>query len=388
MRVKLSYFYALIFTASAISIYVAFWGAKHLNEASIHASLSPSYNDFDISREKIILYWGSTIPKRCDYFTFTKTGPSFEDLNCPVNNCVWTDDKTKVKEADAVLFFDHCLGEVKPPERNPRGRWVFVDHESPCNSFRYLDKWDGLFNWTMTYTKDSDIFSPSLHFVNLPNHGDYPLLSRERSLSITRGKSKLVAWMVSHCTTHSRREEYVKELQKYIPVDVYGKCGPLVCKKGDTRCSEESLNNDYKFYLVFENSLAKDYVSEKFYTRLHLNVMLITRSGANFSRLGIPDALHIDTRDFKSPKDLAEYLKRLDKDDESYAALLRAKANHRYKILNSRYSYCDLCKKLNDPNEPRKSYSAAEIRNQHGFCVSPHNLRPRGRSRQPRGRHA
>ncbi len=38
---------------------------------------------------------------------------------------------------------------------------------------------------------------------------------------------KLVAWFVGNCKTQSKRELYVKELQKYIDVDVYGNCGPL-----------------------------------------------------------------------------------------------------------------------------------------------------------------
>ncbi|XP_013385387.1 alpha-(1,3)-fucosyltransferase C-like [Lingula anatina] len=297
----------------------------------------------------------------------------FKDLNCLVNNCVWTDDKTKVKEADAVLFFDLCLRGVTPPEKNPQGRWVLVTHESPCraDNFKLLSEWNGLFNWTMTYTKDSDIYSPYAQVMS--NDGYTSRLPREQILSIARKKSKLVAWMVSHCSTQSRREEYVKELQKYIPVDVYGKCGPLVCKRGDSRCSE-MLNTDYKFYLAFENGLSKDYVTEKFFDMIPLNVIPITRSGANFSRLGIPSVLHIDTRDFKSPKDLAEYLKRLDQDDESYAALLRAKAD--YKVVDWKQSYCDLCKKLNDPNEPNKSYRAEEIKRQHGSCVPPNDLRP------------
>jgi Glycosyltransferase family 10 (fucosyltransferase) C-term len=29
-------------------------------------------------------------------------------------------------------------------------------------------------------------------------------------------KSKLVAWFVTHCHTESKREDYVKELRKYI----------------------------------------------------------------------------------------------------------------------------------------------------------------------------
>ena len=35
-------------------------------------------------------------------------------------------------------------------------------------------------------------------------------------------KPKHVAWLVSHCTTSSKREEYVAEMRKYIDVDIYG----------------------------------------------------------------------------------------------------------------------------------------------------------------------
>ena len=39
--------------------------------------------------------------------------------------------------------------------------------------------------------------------------------------------STFVAWMVSHCKTHSERELFVKQLQQLVPVDIYGKCGPF-----------------------------------------------------------------------------------------------------------------------------------------------------------------
>ena len=38
-------------------------------------------------------------------------------------------------------------------------------------------------------------------------------------------RRKKIAWLVSHCETNSEREKYAKELSRYIPVDVYGKCG-------------------------------------------------------------------------------------------------------------------------------------------------------------------
>ena len=35
-------------------------------------------------------------------------------------------------------------------------------------------------------------------------------------------KTKLIFWLVSHCETDNKREEYAKTLNQYIPVDIYG----------------------------------------------------------------------------------------------------------------------------------------------------------------------
>lgn len=58
---------------------------------------------------------------------------------------------------------------------------------------------------------------------------------------------------------------YVRELQKYVSVDVYGSCGPLKCGQTflDTHCYQQVLAPNYKFYLAFENSLCQDYITEK-----------------------------------------------------------------------------------------------------------------------------
>lgn len=55
-----------------------------------------------------------------------------------------------------------------------------------------------------------------------------------------------------------------KELQKYIPVDIYGACGTLKCAISEKQKCDQMLNTDYKFYLAFENSLCYDYITEKF----------------------------------------------------------------------------------------------------------------------------
>jgi len=45
------------------------------------------------------------------------------------------------------------------------------------------------------------------------------------------GKSNLVSWLVSNCNTHSERENFVEELQRFVGVDVYGSCGTMSCSR-------------------------------------------------------------------------------------------------------------------------------------------------------------
>ncbi len=67
-------------------------------------------------------------------------------------------------------------------------------------------------------------------------------------------KTKTAFWMVSHCDTINKREEYVKKLQTYIDVDVYGSCNNVECDRngGPANCFF-SKSLEYRFYLAFEN---------------------------------------------------------------------------------------------------------------------------------------
>ena len=80
-------------------------------------------------------------------------------------------------------------------------------------------------------------------------------------------KSNLVFWAVSHCNTASQRELYVKKLQNYLSVDIYGKWGNLQCPEEGIDCFIH-LAKSYKFYLAFENSLCSEYITEKFWRTL------------------------------------------------------------------------------------------------------------------------
>jgi alpha-1,3-fucosyltransferase len=56
----------------------------------------------------------------------------------------------------------------------------------------------------------------------------------------------------------------LQELRKYIPVHIYGECGNNTCQKENGQCFRD-IENNYKFYLSFENSICNEYITEKFW---------------------------------------------------------------------------------------------------------------------------
>jgi glycoprotein 3-alpha-L-fucosyltransferase len=91
---------------------------------------------------------------------------------------------------------------------------------------------------------------------------------RKRSRSRTvHNKTKMVAAIISNCDDIlNGRLDFIKELQKYVEVDVYGKCGNFSCPKSreNTVCMT-MIEEQYKFYLSFENSNCEDYITEKLF---------------------------------------------------------------------------------------------------------------------------
>ncbi len=123
-------------------------------------------------------------------------------------------------------------------------------------------------------------------------------------------KRTAAAWFVSHCATQARRELYVKRLKKHIPVDIYGKCGTLQCSRSnETECYLRA-EQQYKFYLSFENSVCEDYVTEKFFNAMRYSLIPVTYNGVNMSAVAPPHS-YINTLDFKTVSALGKYLNKV-----------------------------------------------------------------------------
>eukprot|EP00091_Calanus_sinicus_P007225 TRINITY_DN18169_c0_g1_i1.p1 TRINITY_DN18169_c0_g1~~TRINITY_DN18169_c0_g1_i1.p1 ORF type:complete len:160 (-),score=34.31 TRINITY_DN18169_c0_g1_i1:310-789(-) len=110
------------------------------------------------------------------------------------------------------------------------------------------------------------------------------------------------------------------------------------------------LDTDYKFYLAFENSNCKDYITEKFYVNglKHdiLPIVMGARKEDYEKRSPHKSFIHVD--DFAGPADLAEYLKKLDKDDDLYNSYFKWKGTG--EMINTKF-FCRMCALLHDPKE-------------------------------------
>ncbi|CAC5385176.1 E2.4.1.214 [Mytilus coruscus] len=176
---------------------------------------------------------------------------------CRFSNCILTEDKTVLNKSAAVLFAYRDMWNNVPFKK--RGQiWIIVNIESPAYDMDLNHIWDNKFDWSMTYRQDGEIFLNYKTFRRtIPLKKNYSVIFKK--------KTKFVAWAVGNCYTRSKRELYVRELQNYIDVDIYGQCGKTLCPNRTLPGCHEVLSQKYKFYLGFENSLCKDYVTEKLF---------------------------------------------------------------------------------------------------------------------------
>ena len=125
------------------------------------------------------------------------------------------------------------------------------------------------------------------------------------------------------------------------------------------------MEEDYFFYLSFENSLCKDYITEKFFDAMDHFVVPITFGGALMGQkdnyqttAGAPKHSFINAyKDFsQDPKGLAEHLKRLMAVPSKYAEYFWWKDFYEQDGNSPMKQYCDICEKLHDPTTPTKVY--------------------------------
>lgn len=96
------------------------------------------------------------------------------------NECILTDDKSEIKTADAIVFHLSDItwgGNVLdgfqfkfPTYRRPDQVWILYNLEPITMVLGNLGSWQGVFNWTWSYTTDSDVYAPYGQYSRLSDY--------------------------------------------------------------------------------------------------------------------------------------------------------------------------------------------------------------------------
>lgn len=343
---KLAAFFKFLLISSILVCFLFLTYTRYYTEVLVN----PDRKWLNKNGTKYILYWTGAknfhIPNNHGYDVFQ---------NCKYKNCFVTEDRSllPLDEYDAIIFYiatsvNHPK-EVIPVRRNPQQRYIFSNFETPL---RFHDKnaqyvYNHFYNWTLTYRFDSDFVRAHGRIVKKKTK--YVMPTKQHVLD----KKGSVAWIVSNCNSVDKREELARNLAKHVKMDIYGKCGTLKCPD-DEDCYDYVAKN-YKFYLSFENSHCKDYMTEKFFKALDRDIIPVVYGGGDYANIA-PERSYINVEDFDSTEILGSYLNILEQDLDSYLEYFQWKKDYVVEIGGGLTAMCKLCEMLNQPNAPPKVY--------------------------------
>ncbi|XP_013775637.2 alpha-(1,3)-fucosyltransferase C-like [Limulus polyphemus] len=334
------------------------WSCTTSKSKYIFPWISSTYtsipSEFSQLNMKVILLW-------TPFFSSTKwSNISLQKLNCPITRCEITKDRNRFNYSNLVIFHWRDTKAHDLPSTHPAfQRWALFNLESPHHTpVANIQALRNNINWTITYRTDSDIFVPYGKFVAKNKSELIAVVNTDQKKSLNNtsiSKKRLAVWIVSNCKTPSNRENFVTELKRFIPVNVYGSCNYNRCYPiNPVMTCFKSLAQQYIFYLAFENSICKDYATEKLYMALKVGLIPVMFSGANYSSF-LPPNSYIDALNFSSPKELANYLLTVSKTEklvENYQEWTKT-----FEIeIKYFYWFCDVCEKLHRESIENRHY--------------------------------
>ena len=234
---------------------------------------------------------------------------SLQCIGTDLKGLHFTGNRSLYSQAHVVFFHHRDLSsDLSNMPKEPRPwfqKWVWMNKESPANCHQ-IPQATGLFNITNNYRLDSTVPGRYGEIVQRsPKEEDFKLPA----------KDKLVCWIVSNWNPNYKRVQYYNELKKHIHIHTYG--GAF----GKRISAEEGVQiiTSCKFYLSFENSIFKDYITEKVYNPLSMGtVPVVLGPSRNNYEEHIPGSSFIHFQDFDTPKMLADRLHYLDQNQQEY----------------------------------------------------------------------
>lgn len=232
-----------------------------------------------------------------------------------------TTDRTRYGEAQLVVFHIPAW-RWQPrwmfPKKLPHQYWVAWSLESAANYPRLADaNFMHAFDGEMTYRLSADVPLPYFVYYSSPKE----FLDAMQSPPQEKTALAPAVSFISSRTDKSGRRAYARELMRRLKTDSYGKVLNNAHLADDTwRPTKLKTIARYKFTLAFENSIAQDYVTEKFFDPLIKGSLPIYLGAPNVEELAPGDHCYINVKDYAGPRALADHLNMLAHDEDAYNA--------------------------------------------------------------------
>jgi alpha-1,3-fucosyltransferase 10 len=214
--------------------------------------------------------------------------------------------------AAAVVFHLPTLDDTLDGVAKPPGQlWVAWSLESRVTCPLLDDPgFMARFDLTMTHERASDVWHPYF------GPGTVPGLLRPPG---PKTAASPVAHLQSNPYDACGRNRFAFELMRRVKVDSLGD----VLRNRPERApggwrGRVAVMARYKLTLAFENSVSRDYVTDKFFDPLTVGSVPVYRGAAEVAELAPAPDCYIDARDFSGPDELGAHLAALDRDDEAY----------------------------------------------------------------------
>ncbi|KAM4808781.1 GDP-fucose protein O-fucosyltransferase 3 [Rhinophrynus dorsalis] len=292
---------------------------KQLEEHSIHRQL-----EHGMDKYPIMLWWSPL------------TGENGRLGQCGRDTCFFTINRTYYQHpmTKAILFYGTDFNiDSLPLPRKANHEWALFHEESPKNNYKLFHQPTiTLFNHTATFSRHSHLPLTSQYLESLQSLKSLQYVISLQKKNALRKSLAPLAYVQSDCDPPSDRDTYVEELMKFVAVDSYGEC--LHNKDLPQQVNNPSSMDDtqfyhilaqYKFILAFENAVCEDYITEKLWRPLKLGAVPVYYGAPNIENWLPSNKSAIIVDRFAHPKQLAQYIKELDKNDTLYMEFLEWK---------------------------------------------------------------
>ena len=216
--------------------------------------------------------------------------------------------------SDVVVVSGMGLNEIELPERD-KVKYVLYLREAYWNArVPYIEKFDYLMGFPSTYPDKLHLHNPL--FLRRPFS-----LQQAYPQPTFKERKRFAMSAVSHCTSRNAfRMRYIEKLEQILGskrVHRYGDCGTRSLPKDGLLIRLVETVRKYKFYFSFENSVRDGYVTEKLFQMLTIGPIPVYLGAPDVMKITVGKSF-IKALDFETPRQLADYLLYLSKNETAY----------------------------------------------------------------------